>query len=114
VRAAGRLETPDELRTQLASTLDSVVQLRDRAKRLRGPAREEIAGALVDLDRAMLVAARTACGAELAEVERAAEAELASYRARLAPAVWQASVDASVDRLLRDRFGLPTLDPSRL
>lgn len=114
VRAAGRLETPVQLRERLSSVLERVVELREQARRARPATRDQTATALADLDRDMLVAARAACGSELMEVEHDAAAELAPYRTRLAPDVWQRSFDASVDRLLRDRFGLPVLDPARL
>ena len=114
VRAAGRLETPVELRERLSSLLERVVELREQAKRPRAHKRDAIASALADLDRDMLLAARSACGSELPDVEHDAAAELAPYRTRLAPEMWQRSFDASVDRLLRDRFGLPVLDPARL
>jgi hypothetical protein len=114
VRAAGRLETPVELREHLSAVLERVVALREQARRPSAAKRDEIAQTLARLDREMLLAARSACGPELPEVEHDAAAELAPYRTRLAPEVWQRSFDASVDRCLRERFGLPVLDPVRL
>jgi hypothetical protein len=114
VRAAGRLETPVALRERLSSVLERVVELREQARRPSVATRDEMATALAGLDRDMLLVARSACGSELPAVEHDAVVELAPYRMRLAPDVWQRSVDASVDRLLRERFGLPVLDPARL
>ena len=48
--------------------------------------------------------------AELPALTSDAAAELASYRARLAPDAWTRSVELTVDRFLRDRLGLPWLD----
>src|SRR5687768_1239288 len=59
VRAAGRLETPVELRERLSSVLERVVELREQAKRPSAAKRNEMATALADLDRDMLLAARS-------------------------------------------------------
>jgi hypothetical protein len=39
-----------------------------------------------------------------------AAAELAPFRGRLDDQSWTRSMEATIDRLLRDRFGLPFLD----
>jgi hypothetical protein len=114
VRAAGRLETPVALRETLAAALEACVDAKAQVRHARGAAREALSERLASIDRRMLEVARLACGPDLPEVEREATAELATYKGRLAPDVWQRSVEASVDRLLRERYGLPTIDPARI
>jgi hypothetical protein len=43
------------------------------------------------------------------ELRAEAAADLAPFRARLAADAWDRSMNVTIDRLLRDRFGLPTL-----
>jgi hypothetical protein len=114
VRAAGRLETPAALRETLAAVLETCIGLREQARHARGAARETVSARLASIDRGMLEAARAASGSDLPEIERDAMAELATYRARLTPDAWHRSVEASVERLLRERYGLPTIDPARI
>ena len=40
-----------------------------------------------------------------------AEQDLAPYRDRLPGDAWQRSIDVTITRLLRDRYGLPTIEP---
>jgi hypothetical protein len=42
-------------------------------------------------------------------LEREARQDLAAFRDRLPADRWQQAIDATVDRLLRDRWGLPAL-----
>jgi len=51
----------------------------------------------------------SAAPALVEELRREAEQDLASFRGRLAGDAWQRALDATVDRLLRDRLGLPSL-----
>jgi hypothetical protein len=111
VRAAGRLEWPDELRDACDSMLQSVADLRRRATGARGPARDAIAAELPALEAALASALRAhAPETDRLEARRDAEVDLAPYRARLGPDRWQQAVEATADRLLRDRLGLPTLE----
>ena len=64
---------------------------------------------LDEIDRALLASAREAAGPALADVEYDARAELASFRSRLDADAFARAVDASMDRLLRDRIGLPVV-----
>ncbi len=110
-RVAGRLELPADLRDRVTMTIEAAVALHEQARHARGQARESIAARLVALDGDLLGAARAAAGETvLAELRAQAESELAVYRSRLAADVWTRSVDVTVDRLVRDRFGLPTLE----
>jgi hypothetical protein len=109
-RAAGRLDLPEPLQRDLGDVLSEVVRLRDAAKGARGDAREAVAAELPPLDQRLLDAARHAAGDEgLRALEAQAEGELGAYRARLSPDAWRQAVDVTVARLLRDRYGLPTL-----
>jgi hypothetical protein len=109
-RSAGRLDLAPAVRDVLDRTLQDLAALAERARGARGPAREALRTELAALDGRMITAARTAIGsAELDALAADAAAEIAAYRGRLAPDVWQRSVDLGVDRLLRDRLGLPTL-----
>lgn len=110
-RAAGRLELPEAFREAVAQALDDVVAIREQAKKARGPARDDLGARLLPIDAALLAAARHAITlADLSEIEAEAKADLAPYRNRLAAEVWQRSVDVTVDRLLRERLGLPVLE----
>ena len=110
-RVAGRLDLPGDLRDCVTTTIEAAVALHEQARHARGEARDAIAARLVDLDRDLLVTARAAAGEDaLAELRAQAASELSAYRSRLAADVWGRSVDVTVDRLVRDRFGLPTLE----
>jgi hypothetical protein len=109
-RAMTRVDLPDNLRRAMEPVLEQIVELRSAARKARGPARDAIAERLKTLDgelgsRLLTFApepAREAAGHE-------AQAELSSYRGRLPPEAWTRAVSANTDRLLRDRYGLPTL-----
>jgi hypothetical protein len=110
VAIGSRLDESEAFRDRVNAVLADAVALRDRARVARGPARGDIAAALEPLDRALVAAARAAADATtLAVLERDAAVELEPYRARLAPAAWQRALDATVDRLLRERVRMPTV-----
>jgi Arc/MetJ-type ribon-helix-helix transcriptional regulator len=110
VRAAGRLDAADAVRVALTGLIDNLVAARDDCRHARGDARRLVIDRLTAIDREIAVVARLALGDALAGVVAEAESELAPYRGRLAPEAWQRSLDASIDRLSRDRVGMPTLD----
>jgi len=113
-RLAGRLEHAAPLRDALAEVLDELVALRERARRLRGPARDALIERLIELDRELLARVRDSTDPRTLEaLEREAERDLAVYRDRISAETWQRSVAVTVDRLLRDRVGLPTIDLHR-
>jgi hypothetical protein len=110
-RSVSRADLGPEVRNVLEHALQELAALGERARGARGQARDAVVTELSALDGRMLQAARTAMGvAELDRLAADAAAELAAYRGRLAPDVWQRSVELGVDRLLRDRLGLPTLE----
>jgi len=99
------------MRDALDAVLQDVAAISERARGARGAARESIASELAALDARMLTGVRAAVGAAgLERLNAEAAADLAAYRGRLAPDVWQRSVALGVDRLLRDQFGLPMLE----
>jgi hypothetical protein len=112
LRAAGRLETPDGLRRMLSESVESLVAIGERTRGARGEAREALVRELALLDRRVLDAARLATTeGDVDRLREQAADDLRAYRRRMAPDAWHRSVDASLDRLIRDRYGLPTLDP---
>jgi hypothetical protein len=110
-RAAGRLELPDALRAAIDRCLLEVVHVRDEAKKARGHARADLVARLPAIDERLRLAARDAVSdEEVARLRSDAETDLAAYRGRLSPDTWQRSVDVGLDRMLRDRLGLPTIE----
>ncbi len=110
-RSASRLDLAVPVRDVLNAALAELAALSERSAGARGPARDAILAALQALDARLLTAAREAIGAgELERLAADAASDLGGYRGRLAPDAWQRSVDLGVDRLLRDRLGLPTLE----
>ena len=105
-----RVDLPDDLREALDLLLQELVVLRDAARKSRGPAREEIAQRLTVLDEHLASRLQSfAPTPVLTEVRREAESELAHYRGRLSADAWPRALSANADRILRDRYGLPTL-----
>jgi hypothetical protein len=109
--AAGRLESAVDVREEASRVLDQLAALREEARHARGvEARRELAHRAAAIDRRLGALARLTAGPDVAEAEAEAAGELAPYRARLSREDWDRSVRAGVDRLLRERFSLPTLD----
>jgi hypothetical protein len=83
---------------------------RASARSLRGRARLEFLKRLDELDATLMTAARAQLtGAGLEELRHEAEAELAPFRMRMPRDAFDKSVDACMDRLLRERLRIPTL-----
>ena len=104
-----RDEMPADLRAALTRLVADVDALRPVARGARGPARKAVVDRLDEIDRALLAAAREAAGPDLGGLEADARAELSSFRSRLDADAFARAVDASVDRLLRGRLGLPAV-----
>ena len=100
---------PAGVRGILERLVADVDALRPAARGARGAARRAVVDRLGEIDRALLAAARGAAGPVADEVETDARAELASFRSRLDADAFARAVDASVDRLLRDRLRLPVV-----
>jgi hypothetical protein len=110
-RLGGRLDWPESLQRAVQTALDSLTVIRDAAK-TRGSDRAALAERLRVVDADLLRIARAALDAAAREAVRAEAVEnLSAYRARMDPAAWEASVDRSIDALVRERFLLPTIDP---
>lgn len=109
---AGRLDLPDVFLARVGDVLETLTRLRDDAKRARGDARDQLASALPPLDETLIDAARAATPAEgLRSLTDEATKDLAPFRPRLDAAAWDRAIRVTVDRLLRDRLGLPTIAP---
>jgi hypothetical protein len=109
-RAGGRLDQPEGLRDAIASWLETLSVLREEARGARGPVKDALVERLPSLDDLIKAGAReSASPALVEELRREAEQDLESFRGRLAGDAWQRALDATVDRLLRDRLGLPSL-----
>ena len=104
-----REEMPEGLRAVLTRLVADLDALRPAVRGARGAARKTVVERLDAIDRALLAAAREAAGADLAGLEADARDELSSFRSRLDADAFARAVDASVDRLLRDRLGLPVV-----
>lgn len=110
-RVAGRMDLPEAVRDIAGSALAEVAEWRAQAPRARGAAREAIVERLGPLQRAVIAAARAAASpALITELEREAAGDLAPYRSRLSGGAWQQALGVTVDRLLRERFGLPMIE----
>jgi hypothetical protein len=110
-QSASRLDLAPDIRDALDAVLQDVAAISEQSRGARGPARESIVSELAALDARMLATVRTGVGAaEIDRLSAEAAADLGAYRGRLAPDVWQRSVNLGVDRLLRGRLGLPTLE----
>lgn len=112
IAATGRLETPEVLRESLVDVLDRLTALREEIRGARGEARRLLLERVSALDRLIGEAARRAGDVSIDDVEAEATVELGAFRDRLSPDAWKRSLDAAVDRLLRERYRLPTLDIS--
>ncbi len=107
-RARGSLgDVFDDVIDRVASELDAA---RAGARGVRGEARRLLIDRLDALDRELLQQAVATLDdqARLA-VTREADAELAPFRDGMAPDVFARGRQAAIDRLVRERLGLPTL-----
>ena len=107
-RVNGRIgDAFDPLVDRAAREMDTA---RAAAGGLRGEARQALLARLASLDAEMLNAAREALGDEArAALVGEATDELAAFQDRMAPDAFARARDAAVDRLLRERFGLPVV-----
>jgi hypothetical protein len=107
----GRLDLAPDFRDGLEAIRERVSAMRQTAHGARGEARDTFVAALPPLDQELLALARRFTPGEVwQDLVAAAEADLAPYRGRLSPGDWTRSVEATAVRLLRDRFGLPTIE----
>jgi hypothetical protein len=107
-RARGHLSDAfDALIDRVASELD---QARSASGGLRGEARQLLIARLDALDAALAQQAGAMLDdASKRALEGEADQELAGYRATMAPEAFARARTAAVDRLVRERFGLPNI-----
>lgn len=107
-RAGGALgESFDDLIDRAARELDAA---RADARGLRGAARDRLIDRLGALDRELLQHARLALDeAAVAALTREAEAELEPFRLGMSSEAFARARDGAIDRLVRERFRLPTV-----
>ena len=83
--------------------------LRHAARGARGETRAKLVERLATVDQALIADARAAAGSALEEIQDAARAELAPFKTRMAEAPFARALAACTDRLLCERFRLPTV-----
>ena len=80
------------------------------ARGIRGAARQALIDRLAALDRELLQAARASLDEPSRDaIGREADEELAGFRASMSPGVFARAREAAFDRLVRERFDLPTI-----
>jgi hypothetical protein len=107
-RAAGTLaDEADWLIDRVVAELD---EARTAARGLRGEARRALLERLGALDRELLqIVAASLADPQRRALDDEAELELAAYRATMDADAWQRAHGLAVERLVRERFNLPTL-----
>ena len=107
-RARGSLgDAFDSLIDRVSAELDAA---RSKAGGLRGAARRELVERLSTLDAELIRQARSGLdAADAASLARDAEDELAAFRSGMAPDAFARAREAATDRLVRERFALPTI-----
>lgn len=107
-RARGSLgDAFDSLIDRVSAELDAA---RSKAGGLRGAARRELVERLSMLDAEMMRQARSGLdAADAASLARDAEDELAAFRSGMGPDAFARAREAATDRLVRERFALPTI-----
>ena len=107
-RATGALGADaDGLVDRVSRELDAA---RASSRGLRGEARRALIERLTALDAELLAMARAALrDAERQAVEKEADADLAAFRDAMTAQAYRRAREAAIDRLVRERFGLPTL-----
>lgn len=99
-----------ELNREIARAIEHLDDMRDKAAKARGAARARLIDQLANLDGALAAVAHQTSSAELREeLARETAVELEPFRQRMTAPVYQQAVDSAVDRLLRERLGLPRL-----
>jgi hypothetical protein len=107
-RAGGRLGGQfDALIDRVSAELEIA---RASAGGVRGEVRQALLARLAALDEELQREARAAMNErDLAELAREAAEELASFRERMSGDAFARALDGALARLVRERFGLPTL-----
>ena len=94
----------------LERAADGVIALTRVSSPVRGDARVRTLSRLEELDGAMMRAVREQCGpAALCALRQEAAEQLVPFRDRMMVEAYERSLEAAVDRLIRERERLPTL-----
>jgi hypothetical protein len=107
-RARGTLSDDfDDLIDRVSRELDAV---RSKSGGIRGEARQGVVERLLALDAELIDRARAlVADAERARIQHEADEELAAYRTSMTPDMFASVRVAAMDRLIRERFSLPTI-----
>jgi hypothetical protein len=107
-RASGKLgDRFDALIDRVSAELEIA---RASAGGVRGDARQELLERLTALDEQLVRQARTSLDDQsLATLSREAAEELTAFRERMTAEAFARACDSALSRLVRERFGLPTL-----
>jgi hypothetical protein len=107
-RANGSLGAEfDPLIDRVSNELDAA---RSSAAGVRGAARQALLDRLAQLDEALVRQARSSLDeATRGTIAREAEEELAGFRAAMPPDGYTRAREAAIDRIVRERLGLPTV-----
>ena len=109
-RLAGQTPLPDALHRVLEEVANESASLGDLPSPIRGEARARVSARLEELDRMMLGAVRQHVDVlTLQALRQEASDQLAPFRDRMPTETYERSLDAAVDRLLREREQLPTV-----
>jgi hypothetical protein len=101
---------PDELGVAVDRLIDAIDARRRDARGARGEARAALLAWLEEQDRALVAAARRATDpSALDALRQEAVDELRPFQARMSPGAWAGAVETALDRLVRERTGLPRL-----
>jgi hypothetical protein len=101
---------PPPLESHLERLLETLGGMRERAKTLRGEARQEAIARLQQLDFDLLAAVRASADASrLSAALAEADADLSDFRGRMGVAEFERARGAAVGVLLRDRCRLPII-----
>jgi hypothetical protein len=110
--AANRVDVSEAFRDAVNRALGDISALRDLAAGARGSARADAIAQLARVERQLLDDVRDTLDPSVQDELRAgAAADVAAFQSRLAPDAWGRSVAIGVDRQIRERFGLPVMDP---
>ena len=105
-----RPDTTTSLTDTLEDLLNELEGMGLEARRARGDVRARLVDRLEMLDQRLLDSVRAAEPAERGrELRQQAEAELAPFRERMEPSVFDEAVLRTADRLLTERLGLPQI-----
>ena len=107
------LRGSDKAGPAIGGALDAAVRaldaLRPDAERARGDARDALLERITEIEDQLIASATNSLApSEREAFERAADAELEPFRARMADAAYAQSRKAAIQRLVRMHFGLPT------